>query len=105
MIAVTTPTIEGHPIQRYIGMVSGETITGINMFKDIGAGFRNIVGGRAGSYEQELQQAWGIAINEMCQRAEALGANAVVGVRVDYFALGADNAMLAAVANVTAVVI
>lgn len=105
MIAVTTPTIEGHPIQRYIGMVSGETITGINMFKDIGAGFRNIVGGRAGSYEQELQQAWGIAINEMCQRAEALGANAVVGVRVDYFALGADNAMLAAVANGTAVVI
>lgn len=103
MFAVTTPSIEGHPVQQYLGLVSGETIAGVNMFKDIGAGFRNLVGGRSTAYEQELQQAYVTAVNEMCQRAEAMGANAVVGVRVDYFTLGSDNGMLAAVANGTAV--
>lgn len=103
MFAVTTPTIEGHPIQQYVGMVSGETIMGINMFKDMAAGLRNMIGGRSATYEAELQQAYQTAIREMCQRAEAMGANAVVGVHVDYFTLGSDNGMLAAVANGTAV--
>lgn len=103
MFAVTTPTIEGHPIQQYVGMVTGETIMGVNMFKDMAAGFRNMIGGRSATYESELQQAYQTAINEMCQRAEAMGANAVVGVRVDYFTLGSDNGMLAAIANGTAV--
>lgn len=106
MLVVTTPTVEGHPIiQRYLGLVSGETIAGVNMFKDIGAGFRNLVGGRSTAYEQEMQQAYATAVTEMCQRAEQMGANAVVGVHVDYFTLGSDNGMLAAIANGTAVVL
>ena len=70
MLVVTTPTLQGSPIQRYIGMVSGETITGVNVFKDFGAGLRNLVGGRSASYEQEIQQAAQTAVAEMCQRAE-----------------------------------
>lgn len=105
MLVVTTPTLEGSPIQRYIGMVSGETITGVNVFKDFGAGLRNLVGGRSASYEQEIQQAAQTAVAEMCQRAESMGANAVVGCSIDYFTAGADNGMLAAMATGTAVVI
>lgn len=105
MLVVTTPTLEGHPISQYIGMVSGETISGVNMFKDIGAGLRNLVGGRSTAYEEEMQNAARTAVAEMCQRAEALGANAVVSCSVDYFTLGADNGMLAAMATGTAVVL
>ncbi len=105
MLVITTPTVEGQPIRRYLGMVSGETISGVNAFKDIAAGFRNFVGGRSASYEQEIQSAYTTAVAEMSQRAEAMGANAVVGVRVDYFTAGSDNGMLAAIANGTAVVI
>ncbi len=105
MLVVTTPSIEGYPIQRYIGLVSGETILGVNAFKDIAAGFRNIVGGRSDAYEKEMQQAYATAVGEMTQRAQMQGANAIVGVHVDYFTLGADNGMLAAIANGTAVVI
>ena len=90
MIAVTTPTLEGAPIKRYYGIVSGETFAGVNLFKDIGAGLSNLFGGRASN-------------NEMCQRAQAMGANAVVGVHVDYFTAGSDNGMLAAIATGTAV--
>ena len=103
MIAVTTPTLEGTPIKRYIGIVSGETISGVNFFKDIGAGLSNLFGGRATNYEEELSEASTTAIAEMCQRAQAMGANAVVGVHVDYFTAGADNGMLAAIATGTAV--
>ena len=99
MIAVTTPTLEGMPIKRYIGIVSGETISGVNFFKDIGAGLSNLFGGRATNYEEELSEASKTAIDEMCQRAKAMGANAVV----DYFTAGADNGMLAAIATGTAV--
>lgn len=105
MLVITTPTVEGYPIKRYIGIVSGETISGVNAFKDIAAGFRNFVGGRSTSYEQEIQNAYSTAVAEMSQRAEAMGANAVVGVRVDYFTAGADNGMVAAIANGTAVIV
>lgn len=103
MFAVTTPTIEGHPIQQYYGLVTGEAIQGVNALKDIGAGMRNIFGGRSVSYEQELQGAHASALNEMMARAEQLGANAVVGVKIDYFSLGANGGMLAAIATGTAV--
>ena len=102
MLVITTPTIEGHPISRYLGMVSGETIAGVNFLKDIGAGLRNLVGGRAESYEREMRDASIAAVNEMCGRAAQMGANAVVGVKVDYFTVG-DGSMLAACATGTAV--
>lgn len=103
MFAVTTPTIEGHPIQQYFGMVSGEAIHGINVVKDLTAGLTNIFGGRANEYEKEIQNAYVAAANEMMARAEQMGANAVVGVKVDYFSLGSNNGMLAAIATGTAV--
>lgn len=102
MFAVTTPTIEGHPVQQYLGMVSGEAINGINALKDMSASLTGIFGGRSGSYEKELQDAYATAVNEMMARAEAMGANAVVGVRVEYFGLGTGG-MLAAAATGTAV--
>ena len=98
MLVVTTPTVEGAPIKRYIGMVSGETIAGVNVFKDFGASLSNMFGGRASQYEEEI-------VNEMCARAQSMGANAVVGVKVDYFTAGSDNGMLAAIATGTAVVL
>lgn len=103
MIAVTTQTLEGAPIKRYYGIVSGETFAGVNVLKDIGAGLSNLFGGRVSSYEKELFEASQTAINEMCQRAQAMGANAVVGVHVDYFTAGAEGGMLAAIATGTAV--
>ena len=105
MLVITTPTLEGHPIQQYLGMVSGETIAGVNMFKDISANWSNMFGGRASTYETELQDAARTAVGEMCGRAEQMGANAVVGVHVDYFTAGADNGMLAAIATGTAVIV
>ena len=105
MLVTTTPTVEGYPVTQYLRVVCGETIAGVNAFKDIAAGFRNMVGGRSASYEQELQQAHTDALNEMAQRAQAMGANAVIGARVDYFTTGSDGSMLVAVANGTAVVI
>mgnify|MGYP002754335974 FL=1 len=105
MLVITTPTLEGHPIQQYLGMVSGETIAGVNLFKDFGAGLTNMFGGRASSYENELQEAARTAVGEMCGRAGQMGANAVVGVHVDYFTAGTNNGMLAAIATGTAVII
>ena len=98
MLVVTTPTVEGAPIKRYIGMVSGETFAGVNVFKDFGASLSNMFGGRASQYEEEIGNAAATAVNEMCARAQAMGANAVVGVKVDYFTAGSDNGMLAAIA-------
>jgi len=105
MISTTTPSVEGKAIQEYKGIVFGEVITGINFFKDIGAGFRNVFGGRSQGYEEELIKARQEAIAEMEQRAENLGANAVVGVDIDYEVLGSDNGMLMVTASGTAVII
>ncbi|MGB4985223.1 MAG: putative heavy metal-binding protein [Erysipelotrichaceae bacterium] len=105
MIITTTNVIEGKSIKEYKGIVFGEVITGINMFKDIGAGFRNIFGGRSEGYEDELLQARVQALAEMENRASQMGANAVVGVDVDYEVLGTDNGMLMVSVSGTAVVI
>ncbi|WP_311478498.1 YbjQ family protein [uncultured Gulosibacter sp.] len=94
MIVTTTNSVEGHPVTQYLRVVSGETIVGINMFKDIGAGFRNIVGGRSAAYEGEVQQARETALGEMVQRAIELGAQGVVGVDIDYESLGQGGMMM-----------
>lgn len=104
MIVTTTNNIEGKQIIVYKEIVFGEVITGINMFKDMAAGFRNIFGGRSVSYENELLQARIEAIDEMKQRATQIGANAIVGVKVDYETLGTDNGMLMVTVSGTAVV-
>lgn len=104
MIVTTTPSVEGYTIDQYLRVVCGETIIGIQVFKDIGAGFRNIFGGRAGAYEKELAEAREAALGEMVQRAMKLGANAVVGVDLDYEVLGQGN-MLMVTAGGTAVTI
>ncbi len=105
MILSTTPQIEGHPIREYKGVVTGETIIGANMFKDLFAGIRDIVGGRAGSYEKVLIEAKDTSMQEMMQRAYALGANAVVGIDIDYETIGANGSMLMVATSGTAVVI
>ena len=105
MIVTTTNSIEGSPIREYRGIVVGEVITGITVFKDIGAGLRNFFGGRSAGYEEELQNARNEALDEMCRRAERTGANAVVGVDIDYEVLGTDNGMLMVSASGTAVVV
>lgn len=105
MIVTTTPSVEGKEIIEYRGIVFGEVISGINMFKDIGAGLRNIFGGRSEGYEAELQSARQKSLEELMQNAAALGANAVVGIDMDYEVLGADNGMLMVTASGTAVVI
>ncbi|MBC2161892.1 putative heavy metal-binding protein [Listeria booriae] len=105
MISTTTPSINGKEIVEYKQIVFGEVITGVNFVKDIGAGLRNFFGGRSEGYEQELISAREEAIREMEARAEQIGANAVVGVDIDYEVLGADNDMLMVTASGTAVVI
>jgi len=105
MITTTTPSVEGHPIRAYEGIVMGEAILGANIVKDFLAGIRDIVGGRSGAYEQELATARNIAISEMEAEAEARGANAVVGVDLDYEVLGQSGGMLMVSASGTAVVI
>ncbi|MBC2159562.1 putative heavy metal-binding protein [Listeria booriae] len=105
MISTTTPSINGKEIVEYKQIVFGEVITGVNFVKDIGAGLRNFFGGRSEGYEQELISAREEAIREMEARAEHIGANAVVGVDIDYEVLGADNGMLMVTASGTAVVI
>ena len=105
MIVTTTPSIEGKRITRYCGVVAGEAILGANVFKDLFAGLRDIVGGRSGMYERELQKARDIAMRELQQNAQALGANAVVGIDLDYEVLGQGNGMLMVSASGTAVVV
>ena len=104
MDITTTPSLEGRRIVRYLGVVAGEAIMGANVFKDLFAGVRDIVGGRSGTYERELQRAREIALDELEERARALGANAVVGVDLDYEVLGQGNSMLMVSASGTAVV-
>lgn len=105
MLILTTPTIEGKRITKYFGLVSGEAILGANIFKDFFAGIRDIVGGRSAAYERELRQAKQIAINEMIEEARSMGANAVVGVDLDYetIGIGSGGNMLMVSASGTAV--
>lgn len=105
MIITTTPTIEGHPIREYKGLVTGETIIGANFVKDFFAGIRDIVGGRSGAYERVLREAKDTALKEMEEHARAIGANAIVGIDLDYEALGANSSMLMVTASGTAVII
>lgn len=102
MIVSTTGTIDGHKIDNYIRIVAGESVVGINMFKDIGAGFRNLVGGRSAGYEGEINKAREEALAEMVDRAIQLGANGVVGVKVDCESLG-QGGMIMLTATGTAV--
>ena len=105
MILTTTPTIEGKKITAYHGVVFGEVIAGVDFVKDIVAGFSNFFGGRSGTYEEELLSARKTALEELEQRALLMGANAVVGIDVDYEVLGADNGMLMVTASGTAVTV
>lgn len=105
MIVTTTPTVEGRPVQQYLGVVTGEVIVGANMFRDLFASIRDIVGGRSGSYEDVLARARMQALEEMKQFAAGLGGNAVVGVDLDYEVLGANDSMLMVSATGTAVVV
>ena len=105
MIVTTTPTVEGRNIVEYKGIVFGEVVSGVNFIKDIAASFSNFFGGRSGSYEDELIKARQNALVELERRASEMGANAVVGVDIDYEVLGADNGMLMVTASGTAVVV
>ena len=103
MLMTTTPTVEGRPIATYCGIVTGEAILGANVFKDLFAGIRHIVGGRSATYERELQRARDIALAELQERAAQLGSDAVVGIDLDYEVLGQGNGMLMVSASGTAV--
>lgn len=105
MLLTTTPTIEGHPIREYKGVVTGETIIGANVLKDFMAGLTDFFGGRSGSYEKVLIEAKDTAIKEMMQRAQAIGANAVVGIDIDYETIGSNGSMLMVATSGTAVTI
>ena len=105
MILTTTPQIEGCPIREYKGVVTGETIIGANFVKDFFAGIRDIVGGRSASYEKVLREGKDTSMKEMMERAQALGANAVVGIDIDYETLGSNNSMLMVSTSGTAVII
>ena len=107
MIVVTTPSLEGRRITKYLGLVSGEAILGANIFRDFFAGIRDIVGGRSAAYEEELRKAKTIALEEMQQEAQRLGGNAVVGVDLDYetISTGSGGGMLMVSASGTAVVV
>ncbi|MBA2457485.1 MAG: heavy metal-binding domain-containing protein, partial [Gemmatimonadales bacterium] len=104
---VTTPSIEGRRISRYLGLVSGDAILGANIFKDFFAGIRDIVGGRSAAYEQELRKAKTIALEEMQAEAQQMGANAIVAVDLDYetVQVGSGGGMLMVSASGTAVVL
>ncbi len=102
---LTTPTIQNATITTYHGLVSGEAILGANVFRDLFAGIRDIVGGRSGAYEEELRRAKDIAVEEMVQQAQSLGANAVIGVDLDYETIGGGTGnMLMVSASGTAIV-
>lgn len=105
MLISTTPTIEGRHILEYKGVVTGETIIGANMLKDFMAGLRDFFGGRSGTYEKVLREAKDTALREMEDRARELGANAIVGVDLDYEAIGQNGSMLMVMCSGTAVVI
>lgn len=103
MILTTTPNIEGRSIRNYLGVISSETIIGANFFKDILGGLRDVFGGRSGTYEKVLEEAKEYAMKELTQKAVALGADAVVGIDLDYETIGANGSMLMVSASGTAV--
>lgn len=103
MVLTTTPSIEGRTIGTYLGIVTGEAIVGANIFRDLFANIRDIVGGRSGAYEQELERARHLALEELEEAAERVGADAVVGIDLDYEVLGSNNGMLMVSASGTAV--
>ena len=103
MIVTTTPSVEGQPVADYLGIVSGEAIMGANMFKDMFAGIRDIVGGRSGAYEEELRRAKDISLSEMTDNARMMGANAILSVDLDYETVGSNGSMLMVTASGTAV--
>lgn len=105
LVLTTTPSVEGRKISRYYGIVSGEAIIGANIFRDIFAGIRDIVGGRSASYEEVLREAKQNAIDEMEENARRLGANAVVGIDLDYETLGSNGSMLMVTCSGTAVLL
>ena len=104
VIVTTTPSVEGRPIKSYQGIVTGEAIMGANVFKDLFAGIRDIVGGRSATYERELRKARTIALDELSQAAAELGATAVVGIDLDYETVGGQGSMLMVTVSGTAVV-
>ena len=103
MLMTTTPSVEGKRIVRYLGVVTGETIIGANVFRDFLAGVRDFFGGRSASYEAVLREAKDTALEEMARQAEALGANAVVGIDLDYETVGGSGSMLMVTCSGTAV--
>jgi uncharacterized protein YbjQ (UPF0145 family) len=105
MLVTTTNTIEGRRISAYKGLVAGEAILGANLFRDLFASIRDIVGGRSGAYEKVLNDARETAVAEMTDKASALGANAVIGVDIDYETVGQNGSMLMVTAAGTAVVV
>ncbi|MEM8685843.1 MAG: heavy metal-binding domain-containing protein [Pseudomonadota bacterium] len=105
MLVTTTNTVEGRTVAEYRGIVAGEAVMGANIFRDLFASIRDIVGGRSGAYEKELNNARAIAIEEMSEQAQALGANAVIGVDIDYETVGDKSSMLMVTAAGTAVVL
>ena len=105
MIVTTTSNIEGRPVQKYLGLVTGEVINGANIVRDLFASVRDIVGGRSGAYEEVLSRSRDEAMREMCARAQQMGANAVIGVDIDYEVLGSNGSMLMVSVSGTAVVI
>jgi uncharacterized protein YbjQ (UPF0145 family) len=103
LIVTTTNTLDGQPVEQYFGIVCGEAILGANLMKDLFAGVRDLVGGRSATYERELARAREIALQEMQDAAAALGANAVIGVDIDYETLGSGGSMLMVTASGTAI--
>lgn len=103
MILTTTPSVEGRRITSYLGIITGEAIMGANIMRDIFASITDIIGGRSGAYEEKLQEARHIALQELADRAARLGANAVVGVDLDYEVIGKNGSMLMVSASGTAV--
>lgn len=105
ILMTTTPTIEGHPVKQYLGIVTAESIIGANAVRDLMASVRDFFGGRSGAYEEVLRQGKDTALAELAQRAGSMGANAVVGVDLDYETVGSSGSMLMVVCSGTAVVI
>jgi uncharacterized protein YbjQ (UPF0145 family) len=105
MLITTTPNIEGKRIKEYLGIVTGEAVVGANLFRDLFAGLRDIVGGRSGAYEKELRKARNLAFEEITEAALELGANTILGIDIDYEVLGEKNGMLMVSVSGTAVIV
>jgi uncharacterized protein YbjQ (UPF0145 family) len=103
MITTTTSNIEGRQISQYLGLVSGEAVMGANIFRDLFAGIRDIVGGRSGSYENVLRGGRDQALSEIIEEGQRLGADAIVGIAIDYEAVGSSDSMMMVVITGTAV--